>query len=182
MLLLMSLNYIDIILLVPMAVGLIRGLFKGFIKEVLGLAAIVLGIAAAYFYAGPLADYLRSSLEDAGQWLDILSYIIVFSLSVILVNLIARYLTSVTKLLALGLVNRLAGGIFGLAKVLLILMLIIHLFGHWLQDWRSTVPEWRESSVYSLIEEYSVIPGSLYDKAAEELDKKEWDFPTLETP
>lgn len=178
----MSLNYVDIILLVPMAVGLVRGLFKGFIKEVLGLAAIVLGIAASYYYSDDLAEYLRISFEDAGKWLDILSYLIIFSITVIGVNLLARYLTSVSKMIALGFVNRIAGGVFGLAKVILIMMLFIHLFGAWFTDWRSGVPEWEESSVYDLVEEYSVIPGSLFDKATEEFEQRDWDFPTLETP
>jgi membrane protein required for colicin V production len=178
----MSLNYVDIILLVPMAIGLVRGLFKGFIKEVLGLAAIVLGIAASYYYSEELASYLRTSFENAGNWLEILSYIIIFSVTAIGVNLLARYLTSVSKLLALGVVNRIAGGVFGLAKTLLILMLVIHLFGHWLADWRAEVPQWKNSVVYDLIDEYSVIPGSFFDKAAEELEENQWDFPTLETP
>lgn len=178
----MSLNYVDIILLGPMAIGMVRGLFKGFIKEVLGLAAIVLGIGASYYYSGELAEYLRISFEDAGKWLDILSYLIIFSVTVIVVNLLARYLTSVSKLIALGLVNRIAGGMFGLAKVILVMMLFLHLFGTWFTDWRNDVPEWKNSIVYDLIEEYSVIPGSLFDKAAEEIEERDWDFPTLETP
>ena len=177
-----SLNYVDIILLVPLALGLVRGLFKGFIREVLGLAALVLGIGASYYYAGDLASYLRVSYTSAGQWLDILAYLMVFTLTVIVVNLMARYLTSVSKMLALGLVNRLVGGLFGLAKVMLVLMLILHLFGPWLVDWRQQIPEWKNSIVYDLLEEYSVIPGSLFDEAAEKVESPDFDFPTLETP
>jgi membrane protein required for colicin V production len=178
----MGLNYIDIILSVPMAIGMVRGLFKGFIKEVLGLTGIILGIAASYYYSGDLAAYLRISLENAGKWLDIISYLVLFSVTVIGVNLLARYLTSVSQMIALGLVNRIAGGMFGLAKVILVMMLIIHLFGHWFAHLRGNFPIWQESSVYDLLEEYSIIPGNLFEKAAEEFEDKNLDFPTLETP
>lgn len=178
----MSLNYVDIILIVPMAFGLIRGLFRGFIREVLGLAAIAIGIAASYFYAAELAAYLRISFPNTGQWLDMLSYLMIFTLVVIVINLLARYLTNVSRLLALGLINRIAGGLFGLCKVLLILMLTLHLFGPWLENWRNQVPKWKQSSVYDLLEEYSIIPGSLFAKASEVLDNESFDFPTIETP
>ncbi len=71
----MSLNYIDIILLVPMAVGLVRGLFRGLIREVLSLAAIIVGILASYYYADDLSSYLRVTFSDAGDWLEIVSYL-----------------------------------------------------------------------------------------------------------
>ncbi len=178
----MSLNYVDIILLLPMLFGLVRGLFKGFIREVLGLTAIVLGIAASYYYADDLASYLRISLPDAGAWLDIVSYATIFTLTLIAMNLIARYLTKVSKLMALGLINRLAGGIFGFAKIVLILMLILYLFGPWLSNWRAQVPEWKNSGVYDVLEENSMIPGDLYEKARESIHQEEFDFPTIETP
>lgn len=178
----MSLNYVDIILLVPVAVGLVRGLFRGLIKEVLSLAGLVLGVVVAYLYADLLAESFRNSFSTSGSWIDILSYIILFALTVIIVNLLAKYLTSVSKVLALGFLNRLAGGAFGMLKVLLILMLILHLFGPWLAQWRKEVPEWKKSQVYDLLEEYSFIPGDLFDKASEEIEQKEWDFPTIETP
>ena len=178
----MSLNYIDIILLVPLAIGLVRGLFKGFIKEVFGLLAIVLGILVSYFYADDLAAYLRTSFENAGSWLDILSYLITFSLTALAINLLAKYLTNLSKLMALGLINRLVGGLFGFLKVLLIFMLIIHLFGPWLENLRKQSPEWQKSKVYELIYDYSFIPGSLFEQAAEKIEEQEFDFPTLETP
>ena len=40
-------NTLDLVILIPIAVGFVFGLFKGLIKELTSLAAIFLGIYAA---------------------------------------------------------------------------------------------------------------------------------------
>ena len=43
-------NVLDIVLIAPVCLGLVFGLFKGLIKELMSLAAIVLGIVGARWF------------------------------------------------------------------------------------------------------------------------------------
>ena len=54
----MSLNWLDILILVPLLAGLVRGLMRGFISEVMGLAVVMLGVLGSRLFASPCAACL----------------------------------------------------------------------------------------------------------------------------
>ena len=120
----MSMNYLDIILAIPLLWALYKGFTKGFIIEVASLIAIILGVYGAihfsYFIANVL--YLTSSYSA------LISFAITFILIVVAVYLLANMLEKSVNLLALGFLNKLAGSIFALMKITFILSVILMLF------------------------------------------------------
>jgi membrane protein required for colicin V production len=54
------LNFVDIIILIALAVGTIRGLRRGLIRSLLGLLGLVLGLVLASQFYRPLCQYLES--------------------------------------------------------------------------------------------------------------------------
>lgn len=110
-------NAIDIILGILLLFGLVRGFFKGFLVELAGLIALVLGIYGAIHFSDKVSHFLQTFLSLEERYLSIIAFALTFILIVFAIALIGKLLTKMISLLALGIVNRLAGAVFGLLKM-----------------------------------------------------------------
>jgi membrane protein required for colicin V production len=70
-----------------MAFFVLKGIFRGFLREVFSLIGVVLGIWAGVYYQLDLASYLGSYLPET-SYLPLISFVAVFSLMVIGCNLL----------------------------------------------------------------------------------------------
>lgn len=118
-------NYIDLIILAPLLWGAVRGFMKGFIISVSGLLALILGIYGAILLSDHLGVYLAEEHGLEGAMMPFVAFALVFLGIVIGIHFLGRILQRVVKLAALGLADKLAGGVFGLAKAVLILSVVI---------------------------------------------------------
>lgn len=109
-------NTLDIILLVPLALGLVRGLMRGFVIEIASLVALVIGVYGAIHFSFLAEELIKENANLEGNTLSIAAFAVTFILIVLGIHLGARVLQKVLSLAALGLVNRIAGGVFGLMK------------------------------------------------------------------
>ena len=105
-------NWLDIVVIVLMAIATLIGLRIGIIKAVLSLAGVIIGvILAGHFYVA-LSEQLTFIPQEN------LAKIAAFTIILVIVMLVAGILASVLKWLAsivmLGWVNRLGGAVFGL--------------------------------------------------------------------
>lgn len=124
-------NIFDIIIGAILLFAFVRGIMKGFFAEVASLVAIIAGVFVAVHYAENIEYYLVNS--TAINWSDetnrIVSFAITFLAVVILVILIGKILTKIADITALGMLNKLLGGVFGALKFALILSIIFTFFG-----------------------------------------------------
>ncbi len=118
-------SYLDIIILLPLIYGVIRGLMRGVVMEVFAIAGIILGIIASKMFVGEVATWLQQYSQWDISLLRPIASFVIFLLVAIACNLLARLLTKIFKMIALGWMNRLAGGLFGAAKWILIMAVII---------------------------------------------------------
>ena len=118
---------LDIIILVPLVFGIIKGFSRGFIREIAALTGLFLGIIASYLLSEHVFEYFTIYFQSADFELRIVSYVVVFFLTILLINFIATALTRTLKLVALNGINRILGAILGLGKWLIILGLVIFL-------------------------------------------------------
>lgn len=118
-------SYLDIIIALPIIVGIILGLIRGLIKEVLAIVGIILGIVVARIYAGDAAAWLLTVSTWDINLLQPIAALCIFMVVAIICNLLARLLTKLFKLISLNWINRLIGGLFGAAKWILIVAVII---------------------------------------------------------
>ena len=120
-------NWLDIVLLCLAAIGLIKGLFDGVIKQVVSLIALV----AAIFLCGKVAAWLEGYILSTGwfpeQGVTIISYILGFILIVGILLLVGEILNRVIDVTPLSILNHLAGGIFGLLLVVVFTSLLLNL-------------------------------------------------------
>lgn len=110
-------NIIDLILSIFLLLGIVRGLFKGFLAELAGLVALIAGIYAAIHFSDATFDFLAIFFSWDEKVLSIVAFALTFFIVALLISLLGRILTKMAHLAALGLVNRLLGGIFGMLKM-----------------------------------------------------------------
>ncbi len=106
-------NWVDIIILIILATGLVKGLTNGFVRGLFGLAALVLGIVIAAGNYERVTEILFSRLDVGPQVQAILGFLLVFVIVLILVSVVGGIISRALKLASLGWLDRLAGGILG---------------------------------------------------------------------
>ena len=119
---------VDIILLLCLIWGAFKGFRKGFIIQCFVILALVLAIWGGFAFTGKLEPFMQKHFHISDVVCYIVSFIIVFSLILILVYTSGYLVTKVVDALTLGMINRLAGAIFGLLANALILSVLILLF------------------------------------------------------
>jgi membrane protein required for colicin V production len=124
--LLMSVTLLDIILLLPVAYGLIKGATRGLVGELSAIAGLVGGLLAAFYFSEPAFQIIAPFFSSPGQGVRIAAFFLVFFTVVILINLVSKLLTKVLHLIALGTINRLFGALFGALKWLLITVVLVY--------------------------------------------------------
>lgn len=113
-------NFLDILLLVPLLWGLYRGFVKGFIIQLAGIAAFILGVLGAMHFSSFVGEFMQKKMGWNYSHTQLIAFAITFLGIVILVFFLAKLMESAVKMAALGVVNKIAGAIFGAIKFLLI--------------------------------------------------------------
>ena len=121
-------NTLDIILAALLLFGLVRGFMKGFFVEVAGLAALALGLYGAIHFSHFASSYIERSVEWNDKQIQIAAFAVTFLVIIILISLAGKLLTKIADVAALGLFNKMIGGLFGAAKIGLILSVVLVVF------------------------------------------------------
>jgi len=129
-------NYLDIILAIPLVWAIYRGFTKGFVIEIASLIAMVLGVYGAIHFSYFISDLLKIDSPYA----PLIYFAITFLIIVIVVFLFAKMLEKSINLLALGFLNKLAGAVFGMLKIAFILSVLL-IFINKLDSKTSIIPE-----------------------------------------
>ena len=120
MFLLMTMEVIDIIILILIGVGVIQGLMKGSIKQLASIVGFVAGLLLARALFGTVAEQLAPALGTSITIAQILSFILIWVAVPIGCSLVASVLTKALEVVHLGWLNRLAGAMLGAAKMMLL--------------------------------------------------------------
>ncbi len=121
----MSINILDIILLIPLLWFGYNGYKKGLIIEIASLAAFILGLYFAFYFSDFTAGYLKQFFNIEPKYMAAISFIATFIGVVIIVLALAKVLEKFINILMLGFLNKLGGAIFGMLKGALFLSIII---------------------------------------------------------
>lgn len=121
-------NKIDLILAIPLLWGAFIGFKKGLILELASLVGLILGLYGSIKFSDFTAQQLTEHVEVSTEWLGLISFLLTFLLIVFTIFLLAKLLDKAMKLIALGLVNRLLGMLFGLLKYALIASTLLYIF------------------------------------------------------
>ena len=109
-------NIIDLIVVIIFAYALINGFIKGFILEIAGMLALVLGLIGAFKFSSILGNYLAVYVAWSPKTIQTVSFILLFIVIIYAVSLLAKIITKTLKIIALGWLNRISGALFGFLK------------------------------------------------------------------
>ena len=118
-------NYIDIILCVPLVWGLYRGFVKGLIVEAASLVAFGLGIWGGLYFSEFIAEKIKEQFNWDSPYLPIISFAITFLGIVIVVYFIAKLIQRMVEGMALSSINKIGGAVFGSLKYALLMSVVI---------------------------------------------------------
>ena len=121
-------NLIDSICLIILIYGSYKGFRNGIVGELLSFLGILLGIYLSKTYYPIVDEYLATIFDSTNQLVSLISVILIFSVTIILTKILSKVITKALNVMALGLLNKLIGSIFGLLKYLLILCIITFIF------------------------------------------------------
>lgn len=116
-------NYLDIIIIIPLLWGAYRGFVNGFVIEIASLAALGLGIWGAVQFSALTASWIGNKVEE--HYLPVVAFALTFIGIVIGIHFLARLIDRLIKAVALGIFNRIAGAAFGLAKFMVIISFLL---------------------------------------------------------
>ena len=120
-------NWLDIVILILLGIGLIKGIYDGIIKQVVSLFALIVGIYLCSGVAGWLQGYLALLDWFPQQATVITSYILGFVLIVGIIIMAGSIVNRVIDATPLSVFNHLLGGLLGFLLMVLFLSLIFNL-------------------------------------------------------
>ncbi|WP_273568404.1 CvpA family protein [Maribacter halichondriae] len=121
-------SFLDIILGLLLLYGLYKGLKNGLFVEIASIIALIAGIYGAIHFSYYAGDYLSENMQWEERYINIAAFIITFAAIVLIVHVAGKFLTKIADFAMLGLLNKIAGGIFGVVKVAVILGAILVFF------------------------------------------------------
>ena len=107
-------TFFDIAVLVVIGLAGLGGLSRGFVHEVLALAAWVAAIVAIYLFHAPLTDIITAFFRDNGTNAALIAFLILLIVPIFALRLTARWLGNKTRNSPLGFIDRILGLGFGL--------------------------------------------------------------------
>lgn len=114
-------NYLDILLIIPLIIGAWRGFKKGFVIEIFTLLALLVGIYAGIHFSDYMAAILTEHVSIDTAYLPAISFTVTFLLVGAMVYFAGKMIEKALRLVALGTLNKFAGLFFGTVKMLFIL-------------------------------------------------------------
>ncbi|MEO8937555.1 MAG: CvpA family protein [Burkholderiaceae bacterium] len=138
----------DYVLLAILAASIVISLLRGLVKEVLSLAAWLAAFVIANRYGADLAALLPESIP-AGTVRLVAAFVILFVGTLLLASLLNLAIAHIIDASGLRVVDRGLGGLFGLARGLLIVLTLVILAG--LTDLPKQ-PVWRDALLVDVTE------------------------------
>ncbi len=149
-------SWLDILILLPLLIGLVRGLMKGLIVELSSIVAIILGFMGAKYWSASFATWLMQQFNWSETACIVVAYALLFAGIALALNILARLLSKLFQKIQLGWLNRLLGGVFGVAKwgiVIVALVLCLHNLD---KQFQFIQPELKDKSVvYTTLTPYA---------------------------
>ncbi len=105
-------NWFDIVLIAVLALSTLAGIWKGFLMMVLPVIGIIIGTVLAGYYSASLGNLLSIDNPQHAQWAG---YLIILFGTLVLAVVLSILLHKVISFTPLKWVDKLVGGILGLA-------------------------------------------------------------------
>ena len=135
-------NEVDTAILVVIVLSCVFGLWTGLIKEVLSLLTWIAALLVARVYSEGLSE-LFVNVIDNGSLRYATAFVIIFIVIMMLGRILNNQLSELLISTRLKLADRVLGGMFGIARGALIVMLILFISNLFLSE----TEQWQQSTL-----------------------------------
>ncbi len=118
-------NFLDLLLILPIAWFAYKGFSKGFVMELFSIAAVLVGIYACIHFTDWTAGWLKKTFTESWATAAICVYIITFCGAFAGVYFFGKLIEKLFKAGGMGLLNKFAGGFLGAMKAALLLSALL---------------------------------------------------------
>ena len=148
-------NYIDIIIVVPILWGGYIGYKKGLIIEVVSLVALGFGIWGGIHFSDLIGDLLEEKINS--KYVALTAFVITFAVIVMTIYFLGKMLEKLVNFVQMKFLNKLAGVIFGIGKVALIISVLVMIVNSYDKNNKFIPEETKESSLlFHSVEQFSL--------------------------
>ncbi|CAN6960833.1 MULTISPECIES: CvpA family protein [Psychrobacter] len=131
---------LDIVIAIVVLIGLWRGFQVGLIKTAVGLAGWFIALIAATRLAGSVAPQLSGIVQNPVLQMAT-AFLLVVIIILAIMHIVAFAFSGVLKTLRLGIVDKMAGGVLGAAKNVLMVLVVLSVSAPLLVK----MPQWQTS-------------------------------------
>jgi membrane protein required for colicin V production len=121
-------NLLDVFILLMVLVFAIQGYRNGIVREVLTIVGVIFAVFIAFQYMNELAEMLMPYFDQPEDVITLISGLIMFTATFVLVLTIAFLIRKFLELIKLNIINRIFGSIFGGLKSAIAVSAILLLF------------------------------------------------------
>jgi membrane protein required for colicin V production len=118
-------NFIDILLIVPLGYAAWRGFKKGFIIEVFTLLALLVGIYAGIHFSDWTANLIKGNVDMEDSYLPVIAFTLTFLAVGAMVYFAGKMLEQMVRVVNLSPLNKILGVVFGLIKMVYTLSVVL---------------------------------------------------------
>ena len=111
-------NFIDLLILVPLLLAAWKGFKRGFIIEIFIVLALLVGIYCGIHFSDYTSDLIKDKLSVSSIYLPLISFALTFIVIGIGIYFTGKMLEKVIKIAQLSLLNKLGGVFFSVVKTL----------------------------------------------------------------
>lgn len=144
----------DYVVITIVAASVVLGIWRGVVGEIIALAAWVLAFFAAKFFGAEVAHFVFTGIADPALRI-VAAWVAVFVAVLLLMALLRLAVHGVLKALGLSLTDRLLGLIFGAARGLAIVLVLVAVGGMTM----APKEKWWSEAVFSAPLETVVLAG-----------------------
>lgn len=123
-----SMSFFDILLAAVLLYGFIQGFRQGLFTAFASLVSLIVGIILAIKFSHLVRSFIENHVSWNPKYIEVTAFGLTFILVVVGIILLAKLFTGIASFAQMGWLNTIAGGVFGILKMTLILSILLNLF------------------------------------------------------
>ena len=121
-------NTVDIVLGIILLLAFYSGFKKGLFVALASLVGLIAGVFGALYFSDFAGAYLSRWFDWGDQMTKLASFAVTFLVIVVVISMAGKFLTKIANFAALGLLNKLLGGVFSTLQYAFILSVVFMFF------------------------------------------------------
>ena len=117
-------NLLDVIIICILGYSLVRGIFRGLIKELASIVGVIAGLYAARMFYPQISGLMSKWITNVA-YREIVGFLIIFCAVLVIVGILGVVIKYVMKIASAGWLDRLLGSIFATVKAVLIVSILL---------------------------------------------------------